>query len=633
MTAFPIIAAIVFAIFHDAYCFQSSKEPFLVSVSPFMTSSSFSAVGHRGNFLATSFAPNQIISSHLFNAKEEMEGEDNENTSKRIRFLNFLGLKKTSKRHESRLLHVKDIEDGAKLKDELPFEAGPFSVTSIDELEDYYNDVRRRFRKRKSKSRKHQDSDNIDYDALLASLSVVGDTQIIGSPDHKDLVHPVVRLLHERRRQIEVKKNSSGESDVCDQLEHFNNARGIKRTMPKEDGFRVALVVEGGGMRGCVTAGMVAAIHYLGLEDTIDVVYGSSAGTVIGAYFITRQLPWFGPEVYYDALTTAGDRFINTKRFLRAVGLGVLDPRLAKDVLFRRNHGKPVLDLTYLLKTTMQENKPLDWKAFEEMQKVQPLKVMASGLRSGRAVTMDMKRGSFRNIEELANCMRASCLLPGVAGPVMNLGASVKRDCMTLEYDMKARNNADGEGYEPLADALLFSPIPFDSAILEGATHVICLRSNPDGVDVTGKTSFFEKLILRRFFLRKNNLRNIYRYMRKHLHKKVYAENVIILNQAAKDMERPYTDTSKPHMLPIAVPPGSPAVTRLETGREAIFEGVRRGFARAYDVLVEDVEMRGRGAEVAKQVFPDDILNYDPLQYTSKTESAYDVYLKDKQKR
>lgn len=285
MTALPIIAAIVLAIFHDAYCFQSSKKPSLVSVSPITTSSSFSALGHRDNFLATSFVPDQIIlPSRLFNAKEETEGGNVENMSKRIRFLNFLGLKKTSRRHESRLLPVKDIEDGTKPKDEFPVEAGPFSVTTIDELEDYYNDVRRRFRKRKSKFRKHQESDNIDYDALLASLSVVGDTQIIGSPDHKDMVHPVVRLLHERRRQIEEKKNSSEESNGCDQLEQFNNARGIKRTMPKEDGFRVALVVEGGGMRGCVTAGMVAAIHYLGLEDTIDVVYGSSAGTVIGAY-------------------------------------------------------------------------------------------------------------------------------------------------------------------------------------------------------------------------------------------------------------------------------------------------------------------------------------------------------------
>ena len=97
---------------------------------------------------------------------------------------------------------------------------------------------------------------------------------------------------------------------------------------------------------------------------------------------ITRQLPWFGPEVYYDCLTTAGDQFINTKRFLRSVGLGLLDPRLLKDVIFRRNHGKPVLDLNYLLVITLQENKPLDWEAFEEMQKVQPLKVIASALRS-----------------------------------------------------------------------------------------------------------------------------------------------------------------------------------------------------------------------------------------------------------
>ncbi len=280
MSAFTTITAIVIAFFHDAYSFQPSKKPVLFRVSPTTTSSSFSFVGHHENtFATTSFAQNQMISSHLFHAKKEIEQQNVVNVvSKRKRFLNFLGLKKFSKRPP-----VKDLDDRTKPQNELSFEAGPFSVTTIDELEDYYNDVRRRFRKRKSKFRKYEGSDNIDYDTLLASLSVVGDTQIIGSPDHKDMVHPVVRLLHERRRQIEEKKSLSAENG-CDQLENFNNARGIKRIMPKDDGFCVALVVEGGGMRGCVTAGMVAAIHYLGLEDTIDVVYGSSAGTVIGAY-------------------------------------------------------------------------------------------------------------------------------------------------------------------------------------------------------------------------------------------------------------------------------------------------------------------------------------------------------------
>ena len=294
-------------------------------------------------------------------------------------------------------------------------------------------------------------------------------------------------------------------------------------------------------------------------------------------------------------------------------------------VIFRRNNGKPVLDLTYLLNTTMQENKPLDWEVFEEMQNVQPLKVIASGLKSQRAIIMDMEKGSFSSIEELASCMRASCLLPGVAGAVMNIKLP-KEGGGQQQYDMKPRNNLVGDDYEPLADALLFEPLPYRSAISEGSTHVICLRSRPDGSDVTGKSSFFEKLIIRRFFLRKNRLRNAYEYMKRHLHKKRYAEQVIELNQGASDINRPYSDTSKPHLLPIAVPPGSPEVPKLETDREAIFEGVRRGFARCYDALVEDPNERGRGIEIAKEVFPDDILQYDPLIFTSKTESAYEVY-------
>lgn len=500
-------------------------------------------------------------------------------------------------------------------KHDNPLETGPFDITTVKELDEYFDDVKLQFRKKKTKNDSRKD---IDYDALLANLSVKGDTQIIGSAERKDLVHPVVQLLHERRRQIEKNKTENGTDSVDTKVVH--------RSMPPDDGYRIALAVEGGGMRGCVTAGMVTAIHHLGLEDTIDVVYGSSAGTVIGAYFITRQLPWYGPEVYYDMLTTAGAAFINTKRFLRALGLGLLDPRLIKDVIFRRNHGKPVLDLSYLLRTTMQESKPLDWETFERMQKVQPLKIMASGLKSEKAIIMDMEKGSFRNIKEMASCMQASCLLPGVAGPVMNM--KTNRIDGSTRTEMIPRNNEGGDG-EPLADSLLFEPMPYRAASSEGATHVLVLRSRPDGVDVTGKTSIFEKLIFRRFFLRKNSLRNIYEYMRKGLHKKRYAEDVIVLNEAARDMNRPYADTSKPHLLPIAVPPGSPEVKRLETGREPILEGVRRGFARAYDALVEDVEQRGKGKEVAMQIFPNDILDYDPKTYTSKHESAYASYLEE----
>lgn len=93
-------------------------------------------------------------------------------------------------------------------------------------------------------------------------------------------LHPVVRNMYARKR---------------------DNAQGWNRT----DGRKIALAIEGGGMRGCVAAGMVTAIWHLGLQDSIDTVYGSSAGSLVGAYFITGQLPYFGTEVYYDVLTTA----------------------------------------------------------------------------------------------------------------------------------------------------------------------------------------------------------------------------------------------------------------------------------------------------------------------------------------
>ena len=54
----------------------------------------------------------------------------------------------------------------------------------------------------------------------------------------------------------------------------------------RDDPYTLALCMEGGGMRGAISAGMAAAIASLGLTDAFDKVYGSSAGSVIGAYMI-----------------------------------------------------------------------------------------------------------------------------------------------------------------------------------------------------------------------------------------------------------------------------------------------------------------------------------------------------------
>src|ERR1700754_2635751 len=57
----------------------------------------------------------------------------------------------------------------------------------------------------------------------------------------------------------------------------------------RTDPHCVALVLEGGGMRGVVSAGMVAALERLELTDAFDVVVGSSAGAINGAAFLARS--------------------------------------------------------------------------------------------------------------------------------------------------------------------------------------------------------------------------------------------------------------------------------------------------------------------------------------------------------
>jgi hypothetical protein len=55
------------------------------------------------------------------------------------------------------------------------------------------------------------------------------------------------------------------------------------------------------------------------------------------------------------------------------------------------------------------------------------------------------------------------------------------------------------EDCEPLVDAFLCEPLPYRSAVLDGASHVIVLRTRPDPCPVLGKgPGVFEKLIAKR---------------------------------------------------------------------------------------------------------------------------------------
>ena len=67
---------------------------------------------------------------------------------------------------------------------------------------------------------------------------------------------------------------------------YSSNSKPFNRT----DISHLSLSLEGGGMRGAVSAGMASAVAVLGMCDCFDSVYGSSAGSVVGAYMISRQM-------------------------------------------------------------------------------------------------------------------------------------------------------------------------------------------------------------------------------------------------------------------------------------------------------------------------------------------------------
>lgn len=68
-------------------------------------------------------------------------------------------------------------------------------------------------------------------------------------------------------------------------------------------------------------------------------------------------------------------------------------------------------------------------------------------------------------------------------------------------------------GSEPLSDGFIFEPIPYRSALKDNCSHILVLRTRPDGVTVAKRISFIEKLTNKRFFGRKLKLKHMMNWM------------------------------------------------------------------------------------------------------------------------
>jgi predicted patatin/cPLA2 family phospholipase len=216
---------------------------------------------------------------------------------------------------------------------------------------------------------------------------------------------------------------------------HFENSEPGQR----KDNFKIGLVIEGGGMRGVVGASMATALHYLGLVNAFDAVYGSSAGALAGSLFVTHNMP-LGPTIYYEDLVRK--EFINL--------LNVFSSQ------------KPIMSLDYLMKDILQGEKALNWEYLIE-SKIR-LNIVVSSISKRKLLSVN----DYKTKEELFTLLKASATIPFVAGS-----------------PVKYKDDL-------LFDASIYGPIPFLSAINDGCTHVLVLLTRPQGVQ-NGEASFIEK--------------------------------------------------------------------------------------------------------------------------------------------
>jgi len=208
--------------------------------------------------------------------------------------------------------------------------------------------------------------------------------------------------------------------------------RAGSQPLARDDGLRIALIVEGGGMRGIISAGMALALDELGLVSAFDAVYGASAGAITGAWLLSR------PE-----------------------GLrGWAEPAFAK-ALIRRSallRGRPVVDIRALIEDLYQTTFPMDFAAV--LASPIELHPLATDAATGQSTDL---RPFIGNPAELRLALRASAALPLLAGPPVEFAG------------------------RRFYDAGVSESVPYRTALAQGATHLLILRSrrapapSPDG--------------------------------------------------------------------------------------------------------------------------------------------------------
>ena len=194
--------------------------------------------------------------------------------------------------------------------------------------------------------------------------------------------------------------------------------------MNLKDMNKSALVLEGGGMRGIFTAGVLDYLmdNELWFPYTIAV----SAGASNGISYMSRQR---GRAKFGDIDLLKIRPYIGMKHFIR---------------------GKGYIDLNYIFYEYPQKHYPLDFKTYSESSN--RFIAVTSDCISGKAKYMEEKSDEKR----LCDILKASCSLPFI-GPIAYV---------------------DGI---PMLDGGITDPLPIKKAMADGFTNIVVVLTRNKG--------------------------------------------------------------------------------------------------------------------------------------------------------
>jgi predicted patatin/cPLA2 family phospholipase len=299
----------------------------------------------------------------------------------------------------------------------------------------------------------------------------------------------------------------------------LQRVREGSRPREREDEHVVCLAIEGGGMRGAVTAGMCVLLEAVGLTSGFDRIYGVSAGALNG---------W---------ATAAGQAALGATHYHDAVAHGVV----SRTGPLR---GRPLVDFDLLFEELIAARKPL---SFDRLATGPDFRALATSLDTMSLCVLS----GFTDVDEVIGAVRASAFLPRFSGEPPSFRG------------------------ERMADGSLVEPIPFQTALDEGATHVLVLRSRPVGYRRPAFSEVGEILAVR-------DDPGLLELLRSRLQ---------TYNRQAAALERDGQHGGA-HVQQIVVPADARLVGSLQANAERVTDALRYGAkAMASAVLTEPVDL------------------------------------------